>query len=263
MKILDFTDNPVADGTISYNYLNSAESRPDSTPWVNITRANANNECQSIGTASTNKLINNAQWQSIARNLEQNPYNWTNGSVGLGGMYRGHSDNSPSNSLSAGDGTDGYYLTGYSPGNPEVEQRRTLKLSNNEEIWDFAGNVSEWILDDNSVDFGLPNFWTSITNNTNPNVGTIGLFTGRAKFHFGPFGEYITTWVVDDGGSKGLGYGDIYFGTGNPNESAIIRGGAYDSLNYSGLYHTQVHFKIDQIDPRLGFRCVYTPPPPL
>ena len=61
--------------------VNLSNYKPGSTasnlPWRSINRVNARTECQSLG--SGYDLISNAQWQTIARNLELQGTNWTTG----------------------------------------------------------------------------------------------------------------------------------------------------------------------------------------
>lgn len=57
-------------------------------------------------------LITNAQWQTIARNIEQVSANWSGGSVGAGSLNRGHSDSAPNNALAASTDDDPCYDTG-------------------------------------------------------------------------------------------------------------------------------------------------------
>lgn len=110
-------------------------------------------------------LLNNNEWMTVARNVEQVPANWcdqdgnncgftpgTSGKI----LANGHNDNvneasagaSNHGALTAGNddqpcfGTtsDGSNLCGGAS-----SQKRTLTLSNGEIIWDLAGNVWQWI----------------------------------------------------------------------------------------------------------------------
>ena len=101
-------------------------------------------------------LITNAQWQSIAQNLEMVGFNWNNGTVGdAGGMSTGHTDNSPPNaSASSSDDNDSCAGTVQSCDLMTWNsQRRVFRLSNGSYIWDFGGNVWEWMADSNSSNF--------------------------------------------------------------------------------------------------------------
>lgn len=88
-------------------------------------------------------LISEAEWMTIAQNVLNVKSNWSNGSVGSGYVFNGHSDYDPYNPIATAslDDSDGYFGTGNSS---PSSQRRTLTLSNGEVIWDFSGNYSEW-----------------------------------------------------------------------------------------------------------------------
>lgn len=96
-------------------------------------------------------LITEAEWLTIAQNVASVPSNWSGGAVGSGYVYIGHSDNVPSKALVAStDDTDGYYGTGNVAGDMTMTggvygdaQKRTLRLTNGETIWDLSGNNYE------------------------------------------------------------------------------------------------------------------------
>lgn len=244
-------------GDTVYNASFIPESRPAGTPWVNLNRAQSISECQSLGVGYS--LITNAQWQTIAQNAEINQNNWTSGVVGSELMFEGHSDNVPASGLAIDNISFKYNLTGNSntqPADMGKNQRRTLLLSTGAELWDFAGNVVEWIKDDINTNFATDNFWSIITDTTSPIVGTVGGLTGTAKFLFGPMGSYPSLQVV------AFNYGG--FGKGSLNldpaaeSNAAVRGGRWVGDNSVGA------FCISQMNPTFssnytGFRCVYSP----
>ena len=133
----------------------NAVSQAASVPWVMIQQSmypaaedgtsTAKYKCEQMDGASNNYfLISNAEWMTIARNIETNTtyeaYNWSGGIVGDGNIFKGHSDDSPSTQVAASSNDlDTDFNT--APG----LQQRTHKLSNGEVIWDFAGNAWEWI----------------------------------------------------------------------------------------------------------------------
>lgn len=244
-------------GDTVYNATFIPESRPAGTPWVNLNRAQAINECQSLGAGYS--VISNAQWQTIAQNAEMNQNNWTSGVVGSELMFEGHSDNVPAAGLAIDNISFKYNLTGNNntqPADAGKNQRRTLLLSTGAELWDFTGNVVEWIKDDINTNFATDNFWSIITDATTPVVGTVGGLTGTAKFLFGPMGSYPTLQVVN------FNYGGFGRGTLNldpaAGSNAAVRGGRWIGDNSVGV------FRISQVSPTFstnytGFRCVYSP----
>ena len=162
MKATDGAGNLIAggNGDLAYDNTYVPESRCDGTPWQNVTRQEASDECDSLG--ADYRLIDNDQWQAVARNVERTPTNWhatalsggADGEVGNGMIPRGHSDGTPNASLAAApEDSDAYAGTGNLPTEPwgtsrnssGAEQARTLMLSNGSVIWDFAGNNWEWV----------------------------------------------------------------------------------------------------------------------
>ena len=119
-----------------------ATSQPALRPWVSISQTDSITECSSLGAGY--QLISNAQWTTVAREAEALGSNWDSGTVGTGSMWRGHSDNSPSNSLSVSNINDYYDQTGNVA--PSI-QRRALELNSGEVIWDMGGNVYNWNID--------------------------------------------------------------------------------------------------------------------
>jgi hypothetical protein len=119
-------------------------------PATEENRANASGFCKSLGPGAD--LPTNAQWQTLARNIELVPANWSGGAVGSGALNRGHSDANPNVLLSVGNVADPCDQTG-NPGcasgaSPSFSQKRTHVLSTGSVIWDVAGNVGEWVGDD-------------------------------------------------------------------------------------------------------------------
>ncbi|MEI6228725.1 MAG: prepilin-type N-terminal cleavage/methylation domain-containing protein [Candidatus Saccharibacteria bacterium] len=115
-----------------------ATSQASGTPWVNITRATAiaksNSSCNGC------HMVTEPEWLTIAQNVATVSDNWSGGAVGNGSIYIGHTDSSPGSVIEAANPNDGYSGTGQNSGN----QKRTLKLSNDEIIWDLSGNAAEW-----------------------------------------------------------------------------------------------------------------------
>lgn len=93
-------------------------------------------------------LITNDEWMTIANNVASVATNWCNkdgtgcgnapGSLGKI-LANGHNDSTPNKALEAGPDSDPTFGTLPNP------QKRTLTLSNGQVIWDFAGNVWQWI----------------------------------------------------------------------------------------------------------------------
>lgn len=214
-----------------YRFLSSSESSggsfsrctdiptvtPEGTPISGGSLTSLTNACKNLGNKYGDKdkydIISNKEWMTIARNVEMQPNNWTNGEVGNGMLYRGHTDgiddsdfsNYPHALRADPNEYDGYYLTGNSESNGK-DQRRTLYLSNGEVIWDMNGNLAEYVkLDfsdltdsanlilgknqpyDSSNPIGF--FWREIPNLTK-NIGSLGQLSADEIF---PFNKLLET----------------------------------------------------------------------
>ncbi len=203
-----------------------ATSRASGTPWVDIDQNQAKVECEKIGA----HLITNAEWMAIARDIESVSSNWS-GTI----LNRGNSDSS-----AAMNGTNP--LSGIN--------KRTHTLSNGQVIWDFAGNVWEWV-DETKTTAELPSYaetwreFNSITYNTYVPYTEIG-----------PGGTYTTP------SSNGLGriYTDNNASWSNNtpydnNIHAFLRGGYWDNGAIAGVFALNLFHSPTSLNTTLGFRC--------
>jgi hypothetical protein len=193
-----------------------AESRASGTPWVNISRDEAIEACKNIGA----ELISNAQWQVIARNIEEVKDNWHDG-----GLNQGHCEMRPSRALDATHEGTGF-------------RKRTHVLSNKEVIWDLSGNAWSWVIDNNDQFQGEIKYiseepWTDPSS----------------KLRWGPKGDYKhLDWRTRFGG---LGYAWIGGRAG-----AVVRGGGWLIGQYAGVFYTNLNYGPKESDVTIGFRCV-------
>lgn len=212
-------------------------SLPTGTPWIDVTRPEAITACQANGAGYD--LISNDQWQTIARNIENVAINWSSGTVGTGAVNRG---NSASTASSQGcTGSDGLYGNNGGSGcsaTVNFTLKRTHRLSNGYEIWDFAGNVNEWIKDANA-NYSLTTFISQLTDPT-------------AKSAFGPGGTYTP---LNTGEYGGLGKFSSFSAGG-----ATFRGGNWGEGTTSGIFRAETAFSNTDKYNDLGFRCVYVIP---
>jgi hypothetical protein len=117
----------------------TATSQPAGQPWNNITFPNAKAECTALG--ANYDLMSNSEQMTIAYELENNPANWSSGVVGTGMLNIGHSDNVPASRVGTLDPSYSWDSTG----NTTWAQKRTFALSDGQVLWDFAGNVNEFL----------------------------------------------------------------------------------------------------------------------
>jgi len=212
-------------------------SQADLAPWTSITQLDAKAECESIGA----HLITNAEWMAIARDIEATTSNWS-GTV----LNRGHTDNVPPNALAASTDNDPYYGTGQTTG----EQKRTHTLSNGEVIWDFAGNVWEWVDDKISCNttacpstlMPQPTGWQDYTAITSwgkysrAELGVLGAFTGTTN-------------------SVGMIYADADAAYPSGTIHSFLRGGSWDNTSNAGVFALYLDISPSNSSSYIGFRC--------
>ncbi len=219
----------------------SIRSYPTPEPITYITQTQAISSCASLGAGY--KLITRAEWVTTARETENNTYNWNSGTIYSGSMYRGHSDNSPSLSLSVTDTNDGYIGTGQ---NGTSEQRRTLKLYTGEIIWDLGGNVWEWNSD-------------VYNNNTASSLGQSS--TGYYDWNQIPsIYNHLKPVNVNLYYIHGIGRVQCY--TGNAYPSGTIHSFASGGHWYgqaSGPFALTLAYAPSHPSYHIGFRCSYNP----
>lgn len=231
-----------------------ATSQVNLAPSVSINKAAAVTECSNLG--ANYKLISNAQWQTIARNIELVSSNWENGVIGQGLLNTGHSDNNPS---SICDASIENVTSDCSTLDTDFKQKRTHTLSNGEVIWDFSGNVDEWVIDDNSVgtQYNAANIKISALTDAAPTVtGSLDDGVNRAaKGQFGSTGDYSAT--LNSSPFGGLGSMDnphIADGTNNSLYRGSSRGAGFQ---LSGIFSVAVTPASSSFA-TLGYRCVFT-----
>jgi formylglycine-generating enzyme required for sulfatase activity len=213
-------------------------SRADGKPWVNINREQAQAECASLGAGFSLPL--NAQWQALARNLEGVVDNWVGGVAGTGIALKGHSDGFPPSALAAAtDDALSFFETGNSA-TQEIgaDQSRVFTTSRGDKIWDFAGNVREWVLDDLELLGANPPL--------SPSAVELETLSDINRLLFGPS-------TKDSRASASLGR------VLASEKGAILRGGGMRSRDDAGIFSTYAVTSPAFAFSDFGFRCVYVP----
>jgi hypothetical protein len=272
------------DGNIDYDSSLVAESRPAGTPWRNLTQLQAKAECMALGTGYD--LISNAEWMTIARSIERNRANWndntthpyglTNAVLNIGHTCRkgimgrdcrmdeyAWSGEALPSSFDDTEGLFGYILGEWGEESLPVLNvngwnlyRRTHYLDNGEIIWDFSGNVWEWIdwylplaSDRARIDGVIDNEYLEV-NRAEP-ISSMMIekdyksvnHSMRDSINANCLGRYHPTavdWIA----------------------GVAMRGGNFMHGRYNnGIYALGMGYgpDPDHIDCRVGFRCVYRP----
>ena len=215
-----------------------AISTPSGSPWVSITQTESKNRCEALGPGY--HLLTMAEAQTISRNIEAIGWNWDSGSVGTGGMWRGHTDNAPANSLAAdvtGDPDDDYYI-GTGQSGTSIE-RRVHQLSSGQYLWDWSGNVWEWVDMTCTAGTGAGYWYNSGGWIEWDNANLSDYEKGRA----GPAGAYTATQ------NAGRYYGCT--ATGN----AVFRGGYWGDGASAGVFAFNARNAPSLSVTAIGFRC--------
>jgi formylglycine-generating enzyme required for sulfatase activity len=224
------------------------------------------------------RLITNNEWMTIARDTEKVPANWcnrdgtdcghapgTNGKI----LANGHNDNNPGRALTAagddqpcfGTTTDGSDRCG-----GKSSQKRTLTLTNGPTIWDFAGNVWQWVdatiarkdepqsKTNGFLDQGW--LWSEFAPGANASV-----ITGNG---FAPSLGYDAFRPSNPNWNSVNGVGRIYHYSAvadtDPTEYAFIRAGNWRHGYDSGAFTVHLSPVPDKTEiDDVGFRCTANP----
>ena len=199
----------------------------------------------------------NDEWQTVARNIELVSGNWGGGTVGSAqGLSIGNSTSTSALAASVNDNQACTGITQTCDGRTWHTQRRTFTLNNGQVIWDMAGNVWEWMKDDNAHKYGT-SVWMDGLGSAGAHrerhtltLGATLLALRDAKAQFGPAGDYS---ALSTGPHGGLGQALI-----DTNAGTVRRGGAYGG---KGLFSVDLsNNPTTHVRSNGGFRCVYHPP---
>ena len=203
--------------------------KPTSTgtglPWVSITQVDAISKCKSIGA----HLLNNAEWMSLARDIESVSSNYVSGSLKRGNVGL----------------SDSISYNGSDPESGVTNALATLSLSSGQTINHLSGNVWEWVdytisgTDSQPVSPSQTWAWRDI--NTVTNWGSI-----LGYENVGPKNKSLN-------GSTGSG--QVYYQSGYTTERAFIRGGGWDNGSHAGVFALNLSGSPAYTYTNIGFRC--------
>ncbi len=210
-----------------------ATSQENLAPWVSISAGDSKAECQSLGV--NYDLISNPEWMAVAREIENNINNWSGGSIGSGCISRGNHNT----------GSCGYSNGSAVDFGSSRNILASLELASGEQIWDLAGNVSEWV------------DWTpGGVYDGNPYTTGVGCTSGEfnsVSCNGMPQNEFAPENIIY-GSAEGMG--SLYGGSQN----GVDRGGAYNGTTMSsGIYLITSNSSVGSTAVNRGFRCVFRP----
>ena len=209
-----------------------AESTINGAPITRVTETEAIRYCKENGPGYD--LINNNEWQTIARSIEVVDKNWERNRSTIESGNRLNIGSTVGIRISSDDREEENDNWGY--------DKRFHELSNGAKIWDFAGHL-----------------WEIVKMNTVPsNVEKYNGFVYEMPFGlkrlFGPQRDYsILKGSTHQEGRNGLGrlYIDSFRGS-------LIRGGA--NQQNSGIFSADTTKDNNGVvRQNIGFRCVYYP----
>lgn len=217
-------------------------------PIANITQSTSSTRCTNVTlNSNASHLITNNEWMTIARNAEAQNSNWTNGTVGSGALFSGHNDNSPTTALVASsDDSNGYSGTGNSASSG---QKRTLTLSNSAVIWDFSGNIFEWLSDTITDQANQPDSGT--------HAGSFGSTQFTALTGYGTL-SYDAIRPANSSYNSSQGMGIIYHCdtcSSNATTYALVRSAHWASTTQAGAFTLALDTTPSTSVSYLGFRC--------
>ena len=231
----------------SYNIVSTEENYP----IVNIVQSDASTFDSKEACASAGgHLITNEEWMTIARNIELVPENWSGGSIGNGFLPRGNSDN-----VLVG-GT--YVYDGTNPGTGI--NKRTLKLTNGQEVWDLAGNVFNWVDKSQTI-----NYFSGCTDDLDYcsfdsvseyeiDAEYSQLFTTNLNYLENIYYKDLFLLNSDYNIDNGIGYFWNYF---YDSEVSFLRGGNWLNGPNAGVLNLRLtHAPRGRRNFRIGLRCV-------
>ncbi len=222
---------------MKYEARKSSETVPvsnyNSETFVNVSQAEAEEYSKNVVGCDNCHLISESEWLTIAQNVMSVNSNWTDNEVGGGQMFyginsligsNGGQPFSPDIDASLDDNDIKYYL-GDANALPATLQRRTLKLSNSQTIWDFSGLFGEWT-SGKSLKQALPGIAGSDSDSVNKFVNYDQITVNENNF-ISIFPSYADLNNIDDSDSIIKSIGGILVHTSIDGEYGFVRGNTY------------------------------------
>lgn len=206
-------------------------------PWRNLNIEYAKSACRGLG--DNFDLISNSEWMIIATNIENVGQNWSNGNVGDGCLYRGNNGLADS---------CGYSLSSIDEGSAR-DTKAYHTLSNNEVIFDLAGNVSEW------VDWGKDSAVTLAPKICSDTWTEFSSEFCDSKMISSLYRPNNPSNILESTYNSDMGLGRVEGGFGG----VALRGGDFSYDENAGVFGLSLTSNVNSARPSTGFRCVYRP----
>jgi formylglycine-generating enzyme required for sulfatase activity len=219
------------------------------TAWTDVSWYDAREACKRAGA----HLITNAEWMTIARNIQAQASNWQSGVVGSGCLFGGHMDNLPPNKLATADDSLPYSGTNTvsettvrCPFLVNVDNnkasKRTFTLSNGSVVWDISGNVWEWVDEQCANGSGMSStYWYNS-----------GAWVDWSHANLSDYELYVAGPL--SGYTSANGTGQYYGCTTNGN--GLLRGAAWTDGVNAGVFTLNFSIATSLSSANVGFRCV-------
>jgi hypothetical protein len=236
-----------ADSATGKNCQGPAISQAANLPYRDLKPSTARNLCNGLG--GRYNLMTHAQRMTIARSIESNAANWSSGVVGTGSLSRGHDDMLPDTPLEAStDDNDGCFGTGQTCSSSVFDsQRRTHVLADGSVIWDFSGNISEYI--DGNLELNRRPYSST--------SGHDGLYRSWSQIDTFPLGN-ASYLLPQYPSASGIGN---YASANDSTKVVSVHGDSWRANGWGGIYSLDVYITdANTIYTNVvGLRCAYTP----
>ena len=234
----------------SYDSIKDIAVRVD-YPISSITQSEAIDKCTSLWYGY--HLMTNDEWMTIARDIENEKYNWSGWDLGVGFIWNGNSSDismwCTDNSWWRIYATKTWWddSSNLISNRTTCNEKRQLILSNWEIIWDFAWNLMEHVNKWNSIDWVWYNSWsTHLISWTGYFSWDDVLVDDTERSDYGPSELLTETWT----------WKWIWAISENSSTSNIlIRWGSADIWVNAWIYSLSLTFTWSSIWSNVWFRC--------
>jgi len=230
--------------TVAYTWTKVPVSMAWKYPIADITQWQAIESCKSMW--SWYHLITNNEWMSIARNIEQQPINWSWWVVWINYIFNWVSNwTSWCSNINLTSSTLRRWATTTWDSNC-TWQRNKLTLSNGSQIWDLAWNVWEHVNKANTLDWTNSASWTTSISWSSNVIGWDDdwLYSTSDMYKYGSILWYWTSkWMWN-----------LYYANWVANNNFFRGSSAFDGAN-AGVFTLRLSWNNLNWSWNVWFRC--------